>query len=203
MNPKFADVGADLLKMFLGQSPGKGKLLGMSLTRGGDPRGTPNDPTWREESPLGAQFGSSQPRPAAHGVPANLLYLGVKQGFNGVGEGSGVPLAPLSPIRVTLGSHDVPSALSGGHTMSPGSGTAAGQSHSRAGVWTGGKHPHPEEFLRNLHPCSATAAPCQPFPCTVFPQGSSHPEKSNPSNPSCTSHPLFPIGISPSQNAAL
>lgn len=104
-----------------------------------------------------------------------------------MGEGSGVTLAPLGPIRVTLGSHGVPSALSGGHTMSPGSGTAAAQTHSRAGVWTGVQHPHPEEFLRNLHPCSATAAPAQALFLHPCPTGISPSQ-----NPTPQIHPALP-----------
>lgn len=93
-----------------------------------------------------------------------------------MGEGFGVTQCPLSPIRVTLGSHDVPSALSGGHTMSPGLGTAADQTHSGVGVWTGVKHPRAEEFQRNPHPCRAQLPVPRPFSPTLFPQGSPHPE---------------------------
>lgn len=79
MDPKFADVGADLLKIFLGQGPGEEKLPWMSLTR----VWTPEGPQTVGESPLGAQFGSSQPCPAAHGIPADLLHLGGEMGLMG------------------------------------------------------------------------------------------------------------------------
>lgn len=82
MDPKFADVGTDLLVIFLGQGPGKGKPPWMSLTKVGTPEG-PQMTRHRGESPFGAQFGSSQPCPAAYGIPADLLHLGGEMGLMG------------------------------------------------------------------------------------------------------------------------
>lgn len=141
------------------------------------------------------------PRPVQLPTAFQLISStwGGRNGVNGVGEGSGVTLASLSPIRAILASHNVPSALSEDHTMSPGSQTAADQTRSRAGVWTGVKHPHPEEFLKNPHPCRATAAPSQALFLHCFPTGIT-PSR----NPSCTSQTLFllyfPSGISAFRN---
>lgn len=111
---------------------------------------------------------------------------GMKQGVNGVRERSGVTLAPLSPIRAILGSHNVP-------WLRDSSRSDPQQCWSLDGV----KHPHRMKFLRNPHPCTATTAPSQalflhPFPTQISPSSNPTPQI-HTALPKRFSHPIFPL----------